>query len=131
MTKYLPADRYVDGVDQTSFLLAPDGESCRRSRIYTMNQYLSAVRMDEFKAHIAVELQEAIFQRGYTGGFSGAIVTQTGGATVTNIYTNPQEDTSVGIRHIPITVPVLSEITRYMAVLKKYPPKTIVGFAGN
>lgn len=96
-----------------------------------MNQYLSAVRMDEFKAHVTVELQEAIFQRGFTGGFSGAIVTQTGGATVTNIYTNPQEDTSVGIRHIPITVPVLGEIARYAEVLKKFPPKIIVGFAGN
>lgn len=71
------------------------------------------------------------FQRGHTGGFSGAIITQTGNATVTNLYTNPQEDTSVGIRHIPITVPVLGEITRYGAVLKKYPPKIVIGFAGN
>jgi arylsulfatase len=131
VTKYLPKDRYVDGVDQLSFWLAPQGQSCRRSRIYTMNQYLSAVRMDEFKAHITVELQEAIFQRGFTGGFSGAIVAQTGGATVTNLYTNPQEDISVGIRHIPITVPVLGEITRYTQVLKKYPPKLVIGFAGN
>jgi arylsulfatase len=131
VTKFLPKDRYVDGVDQASFWLAPDGESCRRSRIYTMNQYLSAVRMDEFKAHITVELQEAIFTRGHTGGFSGAIINQTGGATVTNLYTNPQEDTSVGIRHIPITVPVLGEITRYAQVLKKYPPKILIGFAGN
>ncbi len=64
-----------------------------------MNQFFSAVRMDEFKAHITVELQEAIFQRGFTGGFSGAIVKQTGGATVTNIYTNPQED--IERRHPP------------------------------
>ncbi len=96
-----------------------------------MNQYLSAVRMDEFKAHVTVELQEAIFQRGFTGGFSGAMVTQTGGATVTNLYTNPQEDTSVGIRHIPITVPMLTELARYQGVLKKYPPQVKVGFLGN
>ncbi len=87
--------------------------------------------MDEFKAHITVELQEAIFQRGFTGGFSGAIVTQTGGGTVTNLYTNPQEDTSVGIRHIPITMPLLAEITRYQGVLKKFPPQVKVGFAAN
>jgi arylsulfatase len=131
VTKFLPKDRYVDGIDQTSFWLAPGGQSCRRSRIYTMNQYLSAVRMDEFKAHISVELQEAIFTRGHTGGFSGAIITQTGGATATNLYTNPQEDTSIGIRHIPITVPLIGEITRYHAVLKKYPPQIKIGFAGN
>jgi arylsulfatase len=131
VTKFLPKERYVDGIDQTSFWLAPEGQSCRKSRIYTMNQYFSALRIDEFKAHVTVELQEAIFKRGYTGGFSGAIVTQTGGATVTNIYTNPQEDTSIGIRHIPMTVPLLGEATRYEKVLKKYPPKIIIGFAGN
>lgn len=131
VTKYLPKDRYVDGIDQTSFWLAPDGESCRRSRIYTMNQFFSALRMDEFKAHITVQLQEAIFHRGYTGGFSGAIVERTGGATVTNVYTNPQEDTSVGVRHLPMMIPILAEITRYEQVLKKYPPKVVVGFSGN
>lgn len=131
VTKFLPKDRYVDGIDQTAFWLAPEGRSCRRSRIYTMNQFFSALRMDEFKAHITVELQEAIFQRGFTGGFSGSIVTRTGGGTVTNIYTNPQEDTSIGIRHIPMTIPLLGEIQRYEAVLKKYPPKIIIGFSGN
>jgi arylsulfatase len=131
VAKFLPKDRYVDGIDQTSFWLAPEGQSCRKSRIYTMNQFFSALRMDEFKAHITVELQEAIFQRGFTGGFSGSIVTHTGGGTVTNIYTNPQEDTSIGIRHIPMTIPLLGEITRYEQVLKKYPPKIIIGFSGN
>lgn len=131
VTKYLPKDRYVDGVDQASFWLAPNGESCRRSRIYTMNEYVSALRMDEFKAHITVELQDAIFHRGFTGGFSGAMVKETGGATVTNIYTNPQEDISVGIRHIPITIPLLAEGTRYAEVLKRFPPKIKIGFAGN
>lgn len=50
-------------------------ESCPRSRIYPLNQYSSALRMDEFKTRITVELQEAIFQRGFTGGFNGSIVT--------------------------------------------------------
>jgi arylsulfatase len=131
LARHLPKERYVDGIDQTSFWLAPDGESCRRSKIYSMGAYVSAVRIDEFKAHISVELQEAIFQRGYTGGFSGSIVTQTGGGTVTNLYTNPQEDTSIGIRHIPMSVALISEIARYQAVLKKFPPQIKIGFAGN
>ncbi len=131
VAKFLPKERYVDGIDQTSFWVAPDGESCRRSRIYTMNQYFSAVRVDEFKAHITVELQEEIFKRGFTGGFSGSIVTQTGGGTVSNLYTDPQEDVSLGIRHIPVTMPLFGEIERYQAVLKKYPPQFKIGFAGN
>ena len=35
-------------------------------------------------------------------GFSGSIFTDTGGAIVFNLYTNPQEDVSIGIRHIPL-----------------------------
>lgn len=131
VTKYLPKDRYVDGIDQTSFFLAGNGESCRRSRVYTLNQYLSGVRIDEFKSIITCELEKAIFSRGYQGGFSGSIITETGGATYVNLYTDPKEDVSVGIRHIPAGEPLLAEMDRYMAVLKKYPMQIKIGFTGN
>jgi arylsulfatase A-like enzyme len=131
VTKYLPKERYVDGVDQASFLLADNGQSNRRSRIYTLNQYFSGVRMDEFKASFTMELEDAIFPRGYPAGFSGAIVTQTGGAILNNLYTNPKEDENVGVRHIPMGMPLMAETERYGAVLKKYPPQTKVGFSGN
>jgi arylsulfatase len=131
VAKYLPEDRYTDGIDQLSFLLATDGESCRRSRIYTLNQFFAMVRVDEFQYIFTAELQDAFFKRGDVGGFSGAVITQTGGAIAINLYTNPQQDISVGVRHIPITVPVMAEAGRYREVLKKYPPKFKVGFAGN
>jgi len=131
VTKFLPADRYVDGIDQTSFLLADKGESCRRSRIYTLNEYFSSVRIDEFKSIFTCELEKAIFSRGYQGGFSGAIVTETGGVTFVNLYTDPQEDVNIGIRHIPAGMPLLAEQERYAEVLKKYPPQIKVGFTGN
>lgn len=131
LSKRIGADRYVDGVDQTSFLLADEGQSNRYSRIYTLNQYLSAVRIDEFKAHITLELQDAIFQRGFPGGFSGAIITNTGGGVGINLYTNPQEDVSEGIRHIPIGVMLDAEIDRYYEVLKKFPPQSKIGFKSN
>ena len=103
----------------------------RRSRIYTLNQFLSAVRIDEFKAIFTLELEKAIFPRGYQAGFSGAIVTQTGGGVVVNLYTDPQEDVSSGIRHIPMGVLLSAETDRYLGVLKKYPPQIKIGFAGN
>ena len=131
LSKRVGADHYIDGVDQTSFWLTDEGQSNRYSRIYTLNQYLSAVRIDEFKTHITLELQDAIFPRGFTGGFSGAIVTETGGGTTVNLYTNPQEDVSIGIRHIPIAVMIGAEIDRYKAVLKKFPPQSKIGFDGN
>ena len=48
---------------------------------------------------ITGEIENGVVQRGYTGGFSGSIFTDTGGAIVFNLYTNPQED--VSDRHPP------------------------------
>ena len=45
----VPADRYVDGVDQTSFLLAPDGRSCRKYHYYWLVDTFSALRVGEYK----------------------------------------------------------------------------------
>ena len=81
VAKYVPKKNYyIDGIDQLSFLLADDGESNRRSRIYTDLQDFSAIRMDEFKYHIVVELEQNIFHKGYTGGFSGSYAASLGGA---------------------------------------------------
>jgi arylsulfatase len=131
LTKLLPENRYTDGIDQTSFFLATDGESCRRSRIYTLNQFFSMVRIDEFQFIFTAEIQGGFFKRGDVGGFSGPIVTQTGGGIMINLYTNPQQDVSIGIRHIPMYVPVVAETNRYKEVLKRYPPKFKIGFVGN
>jgi arylsulfatase A-like enzyme len=128
IARFLPKDRYVDGIDQASFLLADKGLSNRRSRFYTLNQHLSGVRIDEFKLIAAAELEKALFPRGFQGGFSGSVVTETGGVTVVNLYTDPGEDVNVGIRHIPAAVVLGMELTRYCEVLKKFPAKTKVGF---
>jgi arylsulfatase len=131
LTKYFPQDRYTDGIDQTSFFLAKEGESCRRSRIYTLNQYFAMCRVDEFQYIFTAEIEGGFFKRGDVGGFSGPIATQTGGAIAINLYTNPQQDVSVGVRHIPATVPLIAEYARYREVLSKYPAKVKVGFPGN
>jgi arylsulfatase A-like enzyme len=50
----IPTDRYIDGIDQTSFLLADKGES-RREIVWMWNMYdFSAVRVNEFKSHFRV-----------------------------------------------------------------------------
>lgn len=120
--KLLPSDRYVDGIDQTSFLLADNGNSNRRSILYWMGSNFAAVRVDEFKVHRAVQITDLITKKGYNAGFSGGIVEKTGGLVMFNLYTNPQEDDSVGIRHIPAWNAVSSEFARYKGVLQKFPP---------
>lgn len=131
VAKYVAKDRYIDGVDQASFLIADNGQSARRSRIYTINQYFSAVRVDEFKYTFTAEIENGFFQRGDWGGFSGPIAVDTGGAVCVNLYTDPQEDISIGVRHIPMTVPLIGTAGWYMKELIKYPPQFKIGFVGN
>jgi arylsulfatase len=126
-----PKTTYIDGVDQASFLVADNGQSARRSRPYTINQYFAMMRIDEFKYIFTAEIQGGFFQKGDVGGFSGPIATDTGGAVMVNLYTNPQEDASIGVRHIPMTVPVVTAAGDYMKELVKYPPQFKVGFLSN
>ena len=48
-TARLPADRYIDGVDQTSFLLSADGQSNRKFHYYWLQENFSALRCGEYK----------------------------------------------------------------------------------
>jgi arylsulfatase len=131
LAELFPKTTYIDGVDQAAFLVADDGLSARRSRIYTLNQYYSAIRIDEFKGVTTGEIENGIVQKGDIGGFSGTIFTDTGGAVVFNLYTNPQEDVSVGIRHIPLAVPLGETGGWYLKELFKYPPQFKIGFMSN
>jgi hypothetical protein len=99
--------------------------------VYTLNQYFAMLRMDEFKYIWTAEIQGGFFQKGDIGGFSGPIATDTGGGVLVNLYTNPQEDVSIGIRHIPMAVPVMSAAGEYMKELIKYPPQFKIGFLSN
>jgi len=126
-----PKTTYIDGIDQASFLVADQGQSARRSRPYTLNQYFAMIRVDEFKYIFTGEIEGGLFRKGNVGGFSGPIFTDTGGGVMVNLYTNPQEDVSIGIRHTPMTVPVAGAAAWYMAELIKYPPQFKIGFLSN
>ena len=131
VAEFVTPETYIDGVDQTGMLLADNGQSARRSRIYTLNQYFSAVRVDEFKYIWTGEIEDGVVQRGSWGGFSGSVFTESGGAIAFNLYTDPQEDVSVGVRHIPMTVPLIATAGWYMQELIKYPPQFKIGFISN
>lgn len=50
----IPTERYIDGIDQTSFLLADDGETNRQA-VFCYNQAdFSGLRWGEFKAYFKV-----------------------------------------------------------------------------
>lgn len=53
----------VARVDQSSLLLADNGEAARRERIYTLNQYFAMIRIDEFKYIWTAEIEKGSFRR--------------------------------------------------------------------
>ncbi|MFT3685312.1 MAG: sulfatase-like hydrolase/transferase [Phycisphaerales bacterium] len=116
--KLVPKDRYIDGIDQASFLLDDHGLSNRRAILYFLDEKLSAVRVDEFKLFVWARVPDLLNHRGQPGGNTGATVKAFQGY---NLYTNPQEDDSIALRHIPSFVGVLGETERYAEVLKKFP----------
>ncbi len=89
------------------------------------------MRTDELKYIFTAEVHDRFFQKGDVGGFSGPIAVDTRDAITVNLYTNPQEDVSVGVRHIPMTVPVIAATGDYMKELIKYPPQFKIGFVTN
>ncbi|MGU9778456.1 sulfatase-like hydrolase/transferase [Salmonella enterica] len=122
LAKLVPKTTFIDGIDQSSFFIGTNGQSSRKAEHYFLNGELSAVRIDEFKYHLLIQQPYAFTQTGYQGGFTGAIM-KTAGTAIFNLYTNPQEDDSIGVRHIPMGVPLQAEAHSYMEILKKYPPK--------
>ncbi|MPW20819.1 sulfatase-like hydrolase/transferase [Paraburkholderia sp. CNPSo 3157] len=122
LAKAIPSTTYIDGIDQTSFLLADKGVSNRKSIFYFWNDEVSAVRVDEFKMMFKAQLPDSVNRMGYNGGFAGT-VGQAWTAMVFNLYSDPKEEESVLARHTPLEVFLLAEYRRYLAVLKKYPPR--------
>lgn len=48
-TEKLPSDRYIDGIDQTSFLLSTNGHSNRKFHYFWLQDNFSALRCGEYK----------------------------------------------------------------------------------
>ncbi|HFF8550775.1 TPA: sulfatase-like hydrolase/transferase [Kluyvera cryocrescens] len=123
VSKLVPSTTFIDGVDQSSFFIGTDGQSNRKAEHYFLNGQLSAVRIDEFKFYTLLQQPFAFTQSGYQGGFTGTVM-PAAGAMLFNLYADPQETDSIGIRHTPMGVPLTVEIEEYKKILQKYPPKT-------
>ncbi len=89
-----PTDRYIDGIDQTSFLLADDGQS-NREKVYIWNEHnLMAMRMYEYKIHVKIVEQHAQWLN-----IDMTTVSDVGLAPwLFNLYIDPKEEYPVGHR---------------------------------
>lgn len=114
------AERYLYGIEQTSFLVADRGASNRRSLLYWYLTNFAAVRMDEFKAHRMVS-EPVGLHKGNIGGLSGVDL-EMSYMWLFNLQSDPKEEKNIFIRHLWNQGLFKSEIGRFMCVLFNYPP---------
>ncbi len=117
----IPTDRYIDGIDQTAFLLADDGRS-KREQIYIWVQtHLAAMRMREYKVHFEITREQSTFM-----GIDYASAEKVGLAPwLFNLYIDPKEQMPVGHRLNAWLASMGAEAKAHAATFKKYPPKDI------
>ena len=117
----MPKDRYIDGVDQTSFLLHDEGVGRRECVYFWFKSDLMAVRMREYKQHVKVILPQATFMH-----IDMATVNDTGTAPwLFNLYIDPKEELPVGHRMNAWLASLGGEMAAHAATFRKYPPKKI------
>ncbi len=121
----LPKDRYIDGIDQTSFLLADNGKSNRKVIYYWMNDQFSAIRVGEYKFFRvgSINTPEDTWNPGGASGFYGRYAY----GKFFNLYLDPKEEHSYLIRKLVYVGAIEEAVNRHLETFKKYPPKIIVG----
>lgn len=124
----VPTDRFIDGVDQTGFLLAPDGLSARKHQYYWLSSMFSAVRIGEYKMVLASTSDDQTDVAG-PGGFTG-IQQRYSYARLYNLYLDPKETHSYLTRKLAYLEAFNTSIAAHIRTLVKYPPKRVLGM-GN
>jgi arylsulfatase A-like enzyme len=124
----VPSDRYIDGVDQTSFLLAADGSSNRKYLYYWLGRTFSALRVGEYKFMVA-SISDGDHDVLNPGGFAGMSQKYPYGR-LHNLYLDPKETRGYLIRKLAYLESFQSGERNHLATFKKYPPKVVVGLGG-
>jgi arylsulfatase A-like enzyme len=121
----VPDDRYIDGVDQTSFLLAPDGDTNRKHQYYWLGKTFSGLRVGEYKFMLA-SISDDDRDVHNPGGFTGVMQNYPYGRLY-NLYLDPKETRSYLIRKLPYLDAIRAGVAGHLMTFAKYPAKNVVG----
>jgi arylsulfatase len=121
----LPSDRYIDGVDQSSFLLAADGLSNRKYHYYWLTTNFSALRCGEYKMVLTATSDDDPGSAG-PGGFTG-VLQRFAYARLYNLYLDPKETHNYMTRKLAYVEAFQLGIRSHLATFKRYPPKAVMG----
>jgi len=121
----MPEDRYIDGVDQASFLLCDDGHSNRKYIYYWLGRQFSALRVGEYKFMLA-SISDDDRDVHNPGGFTGVTQKYPYGRLY-NLYLDPKETRSYLIRKLAYLEAFQTGVKNHMMSYAKYKPKVVVG----
>jgi arylsulfatase len=124
-SELLPNDRYIDGIDQSSFLLCNEGQSNRKFHYYWLTDNFSALRCAEFKMVLTATGDDSSDADG-PGGFTGALERYPY-AKLFNLYLDPKEQHNYMTRKLVYLDVFQAGIRKHLATFKKYPPKKVLG----
>jgi arylsulfatase len=129
VTEEIPNSNYIDGVDQTAFLLAENGKSKRQAVFMYGATTLTAVRWLEYKVHFKVYLTQDIRQN----IDESVMVNASPSPWVYNLYLDPKEQRSSGHRYFEWGIPrVIGFAKNHATTYVKYPMKDIgLGIPGQ
>ena len=117
----IPTDRYIDGIDQTSFLIEDDGKSNREKVFIWVESNLAAMRMYGYKVVTKVVEEQAQWLN-----IDMTTVSNVGLAPwLFNLYIDPKEQYPVGHRMNAWLASMVAELKAEAATFKKYPPKEV------
>jgi arylsulfatase len=124
----MPDDRYIDAVDQTSFLLAADADSNRKYMFYWLGSTFSGLRVAEWKFMLAATSDDDRDVLN-VGGFTGVTQKYTYGRLY-NLYLDPKETRSYMVRKLAYLEAFQRGIIGHLRTFATYPPKSVVGGVG-
>jgi len=115
----VPADRPIDGVDQSPFLLGKQAHSNREHLLTFIGDRLVAVRYRQWRLYPVSFSSTG--GNAATGGYLGRMGETTGIPEVYNIESDPREEHNIGAENGWIIVPYLQLIGEYRKSLEDHP----------
>jgi arylsulfatase len=120
-TEKIPSDRYIDSIDQSSFLLADDGASRRRCEYYWANDTFIGVRIAEFKVMVKDQVVDQDDTWPSLSPFQGTADPLLYGGKMFDLLIDPKEEHALTELKQP-QVPVLKAAAdKHLATFKDYP----------
>ncbi len=120
----LPKDRFIDGVDQTSFILGNSGDSNRKAVYYWQGDKLAAIRTAEFKMvmfGLVPDYHDSVNAAGLSSHVEEYYLPK-----LFNLYLDPQERHNYLNRKTTYAVGLKALADRHLETFNKYPAKIVV-----